>query len=133
MGMRHIMLVEENEELKKLLQSYLVSAGYRVFAASDEKQVLKYLTTGNKRNELDLVICDLNSHPVGNIQTINFLSAHLPSISIIALWKSPDFNLMKVLSDLGVKKFLSLPVDKNLLLKSVEDEINLSSKHARSA
>ena len=133
MAIRHILLVEENEEFKKLLQSYFVSAGYRVFAASNEKQVLKYLTTSNRRNELDLVVCHLSSHPVGNIQTINLLSAHLPNIAIIALWESPDFNLMKVLSDLGVKKFLSLPVGKNLLLKSVEDEINSSSKHARSA
>lgn len=76
-----VLLVEDNESLRGLLQCALDEAGYRVLAAADGHQALQIA----EDSPIDVVVTDILMPEVNGLELIVELKAHHSSCRIIAM------------------------------------------------
>jgi two-component system response regulator CpxR len=81
MGGRTVLLVEDDLEIRDVLQDVLEADGFDVFPASNGKQALDFLTL-NRPQQADLVILDLMMPMVSGWQVLERMSAD-PRLSAI--------------------------------------------------
>ncbi len=78
---KRILVIEDDQEVRSMLEDYLVYFGYEVVTASDGLQGLKEI----KGRDYDLVITDITMPYVSGIGIIAVLKRDHPDIPVIAI------------------------------------------------
>ena len=115
----HLLLVDDDPGLLKLLGMRLVSEGYSVVTAESGQEGLKVLG----REKIDLVISDLRMDEMDGMQLfteIQKLQLGMPVIILTAHGSIPD---AVAATQQGVFSFLTKPVDKDALYKAIDDAL----------
>jgi CheY-like chemotaxis protein len=85
MGTRPVVLViEDNSELRHVLEEALSAEGYHVLTARDETDALEQL----RANEVHLLISDLSDPPTETAET-DVIRREFPDLPVVALSGSP--------------------------------------------
>ncbi len=82
----HILAVEDERSIRKLLRLYLDEAGYTVTEAADGAEALAKMRTGG----IDLVLLDLMIPEVDGLEVCRRIRADNPSVPIIMLTARDD-------------------------------------------
>ena len=116
--MARILIVEDDAAEQKLLRALFEGAGHQVLSAFDGEQGYKtYL-----KKDIQVVITDIQMPKVDGIELIDSLKALFPDAQIIAIsGKGPEM-LAKAKSE-GARAVLPKPVDRNELLKAVDEAL----------
>lgn len=112
--MRHVLVVDDDEEIRELLVRVLSKCGYSVTTAKDGYDAL----TAVIRRRPDLIVCDILMPPPDGIRLIQMLKSQgivIPSILITAM----PFNRPHPADALLYK-----PIDTPLLLKTIRKLID---------
>jgi len=119
-----ILVIDDDEPIRELLRTILEHEGYRVLEASDGDEGLKQFT----ETPTDLVITDLIMPGKEGIETIRDLRRKFPGVKIIAVSGGgrigPD-SYLKMAKGVGALRTLSKPFDRTILLKAVEEVIEM--------
>ena len=119
-----ILVIDDDETIRELLRAILEREGYRVLEAPDGGEGLKQFT----ETPTDLVITDLIMPGKEGIETIRDLRRKFPDVKIIAVSGGgrigPD-SYLKMAKGVGALRTLSKPFDRTVLLKAVEEVIDL--------
>lgn len=120
MGKKHVLIVEDNQDLQALLRLRLEYQGFQctsAFTVADGLTALKY-------SDVDLILLDLCFPGFNGIDFINCMHKHLsseyeniPPVVVMSCMNDPDVT--KYLKDEGIVEFLPKPVDSNKLLQIV--------------
>ncbi len=78
---KSILVIEDNQEVRSMLEDYLSFLGYEVFSASDGLEGLKKI----KSRKYDLVLTDIAMPYVSGIGIISVLKQNYPGIPVIAI------------------------------------------------
>jgi two-component system response regulator VanR len=78
---KHILIVDDEVEIRDLLGLYLTSNGYQVTAFETAMEALRFVTT----NQPDLIISDLQLEDSDGLEMIEKLKATLPNVPVILL------------------------------------------------
>jgi CheY-like chemotaxis protein len=118
-----ILLIEDDNDLRKMLLKLLEREGYEVVEASNGKEALNMVTYLLP----DLVITDIIMPEQDGIGTINQLKKLSKNIKIIAIsgggrMLSEDY--LNIAQLLGASYTFSKPFDNNALLEKVSELIN---------
>ena len=79
MGTAHILVVEDDESLRRVIHALLERAGYEVGSAADVGQALEIL----HRQPHDLVIADLNLPDASGMDLLKKVRAEFPETAVV--------------------------------------------------
>jgi two-component system, sensor histidine kinase and response regulator len=115
---KRILCIEDDAQMRLIVQMALESVGYEMEEAADGKQGL------NRAMETtpDLILCDINMPGMDGFQTLEELRKHKSTSYIPFIFMtgdSPQKYLRKGMN-LGANDFIMKPIDMQDLLKAVE-------------
>lgn len=120
--MKHILVIDDESQIRSLLRKVLEREGYKVTEAADGVEgFLAY-----KRKSPDLVITDLTMPEKNGLETIQEMIDDNPQVRIIAIsgggQRFPEYFLDKAAKE-GARKLLKKPFTNQELLTAVADAL----------
>lgn len=119
----HLLLVDDDPGLLKLLGMRLASEGYRVDTAESGQQGLRVLA----KERIDLVISDLRMDEMDGMQLFSEIQKVQPGMPVIILTAHGSIPDAVSATQQGVFSFLTKPVDKDALYKAIDEALARSS------
>jgi two-component system response regulator GlrR len=119
----HLLLVDDDPGLLKLLGMRLVSEGYSVVTAESGPEALRVLA----RERVDLVVSDLRMDEMDGLQLFAEIQKAQPGMPVIILTAHGSIPDAVAATQQGVFSFLTKPVDKDALYKAIDDALEQSS------
>lgn len=121
MNGKRILLVEDDESIRKFVSRVLTANGYNIFVAGDGKEALDIFDKEN--GNLDLLFCDVILPGENGIQLVNHILLRKPGIGILLTSGYVDKIVqMTAIRDKGFP-FLEKPYSINDLLESVQNSL----------
>ena len=126
-----ILIVDDEESIRKTIGLILKKSGFDVVEAKDGKDAIAKINTGDNPLRIDTILCDIRMPEIGGEEAIKYFRSQFPSVPIVVLTGFPDVKLAVGLMKNGVKDYLVKPIEKEKLLsiitKSVEEHLILQS------
>jgi len=119
-GKGRILIVDDEDHVRKVLRLTLTKAGYDVVEADHGGKAIEVIGSDDNMLMVDVVICDIRMPKINGIEAIAFFRQQYPSVSVVVLTGYPDVNLATDLIKQGVVDYLVKPVDQVKLLATVE-------------
>ncbi|HEY3198225.1 MAG TPA: response regulator [Nitrospirales bacterium] len=119
-----ILIVEDDEQVRKPMRLNLTKAGYDVVEVGTGADAIEFLTRGENALMVDTLLCDIRMPGVTGIETIQHVRAHHPSIPIVVLTGYPDVELAASLMKQGVLDYLVKPITREELLTVIERSVD---------
>lgn len=114
----HVLVVEDEENVRKVIRLQLSGTSYEVLEAQDGEQGIKILN--DNALTVDLIICDVRMPKVNGIEAIAYFRREYPSTPVIVLTGYPDLKLAVDFMKEGVVEYLVKPVKKEQLIEAVD-------------
>ncbi|MCL7939658.1 two-component system response regulator GlrR [Halomonas sp. ATCH28] len=115
----HILLVDDDVSLLKLLGMRLESRGYRVTTAESGREALKRLEVARP----DLVLSDLRMDEMDGLALFQELQRRVPGLPVIILTAHGSIPDAVSATRQGVFSFLTKPVDRDELFSAIDDAL----------
>ncbi|XNM68631.1 two-component system response regulator GlrR [Escherichia coli] len=119
----HLLLVDDDPCLLKLLGMRLTSEGYRVVTAESGPQGLRVLA----KERIDLVISDLRMDEMDGLQLFSEIQKVQPGMPAIIRTAHGSIPEAVSATQQGVFSFLTKPVDKDALYKAIDEALERTS------
>jgi len=114
--MERILVIDDDAEMRAMLEQTLKSAGHEVVLAANGKQGVKCY----RANPTKLVITDLYMPEKEGLETIIELGREYPEVAIIAISGKPTASaLLSIAGRLGAVKTITKPFQPQELLSAV--------------
>lgn len=111
-----ILIVEDEDQLRKILSRQLSENGYEVREASSGNEAIP-LTYGVGFN---LVVLDLKMEYIDGFEYLKFVKGSFPGTKVIVLTAYGDLMNYKRCKEMGADEFISKPYDCNYLFYMIE-------------
>jgi CheY-like chemotaxis protein len=115
-----ILVVDDEDGVRRLLAKILVGEGYSVLEAANGKEATQIVES----RPVDLMITDLVMPEQEGIETVRRLSASHPKVKIIAMSGAFEGKFLATAGMLGAHATLAKPIDTNRLLRLVRELLN---------
>jgi CheY-like chemotaxis protein len=126
MGKETILIVEDNEEVRKLAEQILTRLGYRVISAAEGNEALD--VCDKYKEPIHLLLTDVVMPGMSGQNLAEAISILRPEIKVLYMSGYPD----EVISDLGVLKpginYLQKPFTVEILAKKVREVLDKKNK-----
>lgn len=119
----HLLLVDDDPGLLKLLGMRLTSEGYSVVTAESGQEGLRVLN----REKVDLVISDLRMDEMDGMQLFTEIQKVQPGMPVIILTAHGSIPDAVAATQQGVFSFLTKPVDKDALYNAIDGALEQSA------
>jgi DNA-binding response OmpR family regulator len=120
---RTILLIEDDEEMRKLLELALTREGYEVVALADGDQALDWLGLclfdGSLARVPALIVSDVRLPQFGGLELLEGLLCALDDVPVILITGFPSDELYSAAFELGAARVLAKPFDLESLLGAV--------------
>ena len=121
--MPSILVVDDEDQIRRLIHETLEQAGYHVTEARDGKEALQQYRLA----PADLVIMDILMPDQDGLETTVTLRREFPNVKIIAITGGSDMigilTFLDVAKMLGAHSMLQKPFDMKTLLDTVKTEL----------
>ena len=119
-GKGRILIVDDEESIRKALRLTLSKAGYDVVEADDGAKGIEAIGADDNPLMVDVIICDIRMPKINGLEAIAFFRQQYPSVPVLVLTGYPDIQLTTNLLKQGVVDYLAKPADKDVLMAAVE-------------
>ncbi len=119
MGLGRVLIVDDEENIRKLVRITLAKAGYDVIEAENGEKGIAAVRAGDNPLMLDAIICDLKMPKVNGMEAIAFFRAQFPSVPVVVLTGHPTVEGASELFKKGIVEYLMKPVDPDKLVAAV--------------
>lgn len=123
MLMGRVLIVEDEELVRKTVGLVLRQAGYEVLEANDGEQAMAVIQPSTINGPIHAIICDTHLPKVTGNELIAFLRTKLPTVPIIVMTDHPDVQRAAALFKQGVVDYLIKPAQAQTLVDSVRRAI----------
>ena len=113
---RTILVVDDEDGIRSLLQELLEAAGHHAMVAADGRDALKVLAQGET---VDLVITDLVMPNQDGVETVPEIRRRYPQTKIIAMSGAFGGQFLRTAELLGASATLAKPINAASLLEAV--------------
>jgi DNA-binding NtrC family response regulator len=111
----HLLIVEDDPEMRDLLRKVLEKEGYRVSVSSDGHQAL----TALDRETFDLIVTDMLMPCDGGLELLETVHRTHPSLPVIIVTAFGDWHSYSRALELGAAAFISKPLRMSELIAAV--------------
>lgn len=118
--MARILIVDDEDQIRKLLRQILEMAGYQVVDAPDGRSAAALF----RQEPTDLIITDIFMPEMGGIETIHEIRRDFPKTKIIAISggaRGGSFDFLPVAESFGARRTLKKPFARDELLRAVRE------------
>ncbi|MBD2811804.1 two-component system response regulator GlrR [Xenorhabdus sp. Vera] len=119
----HLLLVDDDPSLLKLLGMRLTSEGFRVTTVESGHEALRMLV----KEKVDLVISDLRMDEMDGMALFAEIQKQHPGMPVIILTAHGSIPDAVAATQQGVFSFLTKPVDREALYKAIDEALELST------
>ncbi len=112
---RSIFIIDDEEPIRKVLNTHLVKEGYSVIQSIGGKGVFDLL----RNSSYDLVICDITMPEVDGIKILEFVKQNFDTTPIIMLTGLTDLSIAVEIMKRGAFDYVMKPVKKDDLMAIV--------------
>jgi len=127
--MAHILVVDDNPQLRGAVEKMLQRAGHTIRLAGDGRAALRLVDTGTP----DLVLTDMYMPDADGIETIMGLKRTCPDVRIVAMsgggYQAQD-SILDVAQRIGAHAILTKPFSHTELTDAVEAALRDNSRPA---
>ena len=121
-----ILIIDDNQTVRRLLRQVLEGVGYSVVDASNGREGLSRF----RQDPTDLVITDILMPDKDGLETILELRREFPDVKIIAFTgETGQGNFLDVAKLLGANRTLTKPFDVVALRETVQDLLEIWPGH----
>ena len=117
-----VLIVEDEEHVRRTVGLALRQGGYAVIEAIDGEQAIQTIQEDDQ--SLDAIVCDLALPKLTGNDVIAFIRARLPSVPLIVLTAHADAESAAALFKQGIADYLVKPTQAQTLMDSVRRAIN---------
>ncbi|NVK43971.1 MAG: sigma 54-interacting transcriptional regulator [Oceanospirillaceae bacterium] len=121
----HLLLVDDDSALLKLLKMRLQAQDYRVSCAESGQEALQVLSV----ETVDLVITDLRMDQMDGMALFEQIQQQRPELPVIIMTAHGSIPEAVSATQRGVYAFLTKPIDRDQLLETVRAALNASARH----
>lgn len=114
-----VLVVDDDDAVRKVLRLMLESGGYRVLEAGDGRQALAKV----RSDEIDLVMTDLVMPEQEGFETIQVIRREWPSLKVIAMSGAFGPEFLRIAKLLGAHSTLQKPLRAEVVLRAVADAL----------
>src|SRR5881396_3681360 len=118
-GMGRVLIVDDEEIVRKVLRVMLTEAGYEVVEAEHGGKGIEKIGADDNPLMVDVITCDIRMPKVNGIEAISFFRQQYPSIPVIVITGFPETDMAVSLLKQGVVDYVPKPVDGEKLLSVV--------------
>ncbi len=118
--MARILIIDDDDIIRRMLCLMLTKAGYDVLAAGDGKEGIEQF----RENDVDLVITDLIMPEKEGIEMIMELKTDFPDVKIIAMSGGAQMGpegYLQLADALGAQRTLKKPIAREELLDAIAE------------
>lgn len=119
MASGRVLVVDDEQNLRKAVHRTLTKAGYDVIEAEDGEKGIAAVQSGDNPLRLDVIICDVHMPKVGGKEVVSYLKSQFPSVPIIVLTGDPQFKDATDFLANGASAYLAKPFEPAALVKTV--------------
>jgi two-component system chemotaxis response regulator CheY len=119
-GLGRVLIVDDEDIVRKVLRVMLTEAGYEVVEAEHGGKGIEKIRSDDNPLMVDVIICDIRMPKINGIEAIAFFQQQYPSVPILVVTGFPDTVMAADLLGKGVFDYLVKPVDREKLLASVK-------------
>ena len=120
MGQGRILVIDDEEHVRKSVRMVLTKAGYDVVEAEDGEQGINAIKSGDNPLMVDMILCDIRMPKINGVEAIAYFRSQFPSIPVVVMTGHPDFESATAFLKQGVLDYLAKPVEKDRLLAVVQ-------------
>ena len=118
--MATVLVIDDEESVRKVFQAALAQAGYRVLTAESGQHGLRLL----EHQEVDLILVDIFMPDMDGLELIPILRKTRPASKIIAITAgSGEKNYLYIAKHLGAHDTLMKPFSRQELLDAVASQL----------
>ncbi len=114
----HILIIDDNAQIRKMLSSYLIKNGHTVEVANDGKQGWHLIEGSN--SQYDLVFTDIKMPAMNGLELLEMIRQKDLDIPVIIMTGYAVIELTLKAFKLGAYDFLTKPFEFKLLLATLE-------------
>lgn len=128
-GKGRVLVVDDEDNVRKVIRMTLSKAGYDVVEAEDGGKAIQVLRADDNPLMVDVITCDIRMPKVNGVEAIQFFREQFPSIPVVVITGFPDTSLAVSLLKTGVVDYVTKPVEGEKLLavvaKAMEERTKL--------
>jgi two-component system, chemotaxis family, chemotaxis protein CheY len=118
-GKGRVLVVDDEENVRKLVRVSLTKAGYDVEEAENGEEAERIIQAKDNPLMVDVILCDIRMPKVNGIEAITFFQKQYPSVPIVVITGFPDTEMAVNLLKQGVMDYVPKPIDGAKLLDVV--------------
>ena len=115
-----ILMVEDEEQVRKPIRLNLTKAGYEVLEVSNGAEAIIIMEGHSAEAMIDTILCDIRMPRASGLEAITYFRKHYPSVPVVVLTGYPDVELAASLMKQGVLDYLIKPITREELLAVIE-------------
>ena len=112
-----VLYVEDSVAMQALMKKILINYTKRIYIAKDGEDGLVQYT----KHKPDIIISDINMPNMNGLEMAKVIKTSNKNIPIILLTEFEKIENLKEAIELGIKSFVSKPIDKNEIIITLEN------------
>ncbi|MEP7152802.1 MAG: response regulator [Nitrospira sp.] len=123
MGRGRVLIVDDEEDIRKTVRLTLTKAGFDVVEAEDGEKAIKEIGAGDNPRMVDAILCDIQMPKINGKEAVDFFRQQYPSVPVIILTGQPQVQDATELMKQGVVDYLVKPVSPEKLTEIVAKHV----------
>ena len=112
----YILVVDDEDDLRTLLNDVVTGAGYHVTTAEDGQDAIEKI----QDTTFDLALLDIQMPNASGIEVLKYLGEHSPTTKAIMLTGYADLKYAMEAREYGAREFLSKPFKLEEIVRTIE-------------
>lgn len=123
MSAGRILIVDDEEDIRKTVRFTLSKAGYEIVEAEDGEAAINKIREGDNPLMVDTIICDMQMPKVNGMEAVAFFRQQFPSVPVIVLTGNPEIQSANTLFKQGISEYLTKPIEPERLTEAVNNAV----------
>ena len=123
MGRGRVLIVDDEEDIRKTVRLTLTKAGFDVVEAEDGEKAIKEIGSGDNPRMVDAILCDIQMPKINGKEAVAFFRQQYPSVPVIILTGQTQVQDATELMKQGVVDYLVKPVSPEKLTEIVAKHV----------
>ena len=111
----HVLVVDDDDELRTTLAEQLLGEGYTITLAEDGERAINTI----KEKNVDVAVVDVKMPKVNGFEVLEFVKKNYPKVKVIMLTAYADIRNVNKCKELGADDVIEKPYDIGDLFDSI--------------
>jgi two-component system chemotaxis response regulator CheY len=128
-----ILVIDDEENVRKTVRLTLTKAGFDVVEAEDGEKGIAAMRSGDNPLMVDAIFCDIYMPKINGMEAISFFLQQFPSVPVVVITGQPDIQKQTTLFKGGnVVDYLVKPIEADKLVSAAKKAMKQGKRGIKS-